>query len=72
MMPKPLFTVHDAADFLRVRESTVRTLIREKRLRAVKIGKAWRISEKDLLAFLGENANRDPSGYPNSGNEDGI
>lgn len=71
MLPKPLFTVHDAADFLRIKESTVRTLIKEKRLRAVKIGKAWRIFEDDLLAFLGENANRGPGDYADSDNQGG-
>lgn len=60
MLTKPLMTVHDAADFLQVRESTVRALINDKRLRAVKIGKEWRIAQVDLMAFLNENANRDP------------
>jgi excisionase family DNA binding protein len=55
-----MLTVHDAADFLRVRESTVRSLIHDKRLRAVKIGKEWRIAEADLERFLNENANREP------------
>ena len=59
MLTKPMLTVHDAADFLQVRESTVRVLINEKRLRAVKIGKEWRITQADLLTFLNENANRD-------------
>ena len=60
MLTRPMMTVHDAADFLKVRESTVRALINDKRLRAVKIGKEWRIAQVDLLAFLNENANRDP------------
>ena len=55
-----MLTVHDAADFLKVRESTVRALINDKRLRAIKIGKEWRIAQKDLLSFLNENANRKP------------
>ena len=59
MLRKPLYTVHDAADMLKVTESTVRSLIHDKRLRAIKIGKEWRIAEKDLLIFLNENANRD-------------
>ena len=69
MLTKPMMTVHDAADFLQVRESTVRTLINDKRLRAVKIGKEWRISEADLLAFLNENANRGPEATPGSDDE---
>lgn len=59
MLTTPLLTVHDAADILKVRESTVRVLIKDKRLRAVKIGKEWRIAQRDLLAFLNENANRE-------------
>ena len=62
MLTQPMLTVHEAAELLKVKESTVRTLINEKRLRAVKIGKEWRIAQVDLLTFLGENANRDPAG----------
>lgn len=60
MLSRPLLTVHEAADLLRVKESTVRSLINEKRLRAVKVGKEWRIAEVDLQQFLDENANRQP------------
>jgi excisionase family DNA binding protein len=70
MLTKPMLTVHDAADFLKVRESTVRGLINDKRLRAVKIGKEWRIAQVDLLAFLNENANREPDG-PDATTPDG-
>ena len=59
-----MMTVHDAADFLKVRENTVRALINDKRLRAVKIGKEWRIAEADLVAFLEENANRGAGSMP--------
>ncbi len=59
-----MLTVHDAADFLKVRENTVRALINDKRLRAVKIGKEWRIAEADLVAFLDENANRGAQDTP--------
>jgi len=64
MFTDPMMTVHEAADLLQVRESTVRALINDKRLRAVKVGKEWRIARVDLAAFLDENANRapDPSG----------
>ena len=64
MLSKPMMTVHDAADFLKVRENTVRALINDKRLRAVKIGKEWRIAEADLVAFLEENANREAESLP--------
>ena len=70
MLRAPLLTVHDAADLLQVTESTVRTLINEKRLRAVKIGKEWRIAEIDLLTFLNVNANREPDGSDTDGSGD--
>lgn len=60
MLTEPMLTVHDAADYLQVRESTVRSLINDKRLRAIKVGKEWRIAQGDLMAFLNENANRAP------------
>lgn len=65
-----MLTVHDAADFLQVRENTVRTLINDKRLRAVKIGKEWRIAETDLVAFLEENANRGADHSPLTNDSD--
>ncbi len=57
MLTKPMMTVHDAADFLKLKEATIRSLINENKLRAVKFGKEWRIAPKDLEAFLNSNAN---------------
>lgn len=53
----PLMTVHNAAQHLQVKESTVRAWIRQDKLRASKFGREWRISLKDLERFLNENAN---------------
>ena len=57
MLRRPLLTVHEVAELLKVRESTVRTLINDKQLRAVKLGRDWRVAVKDLEAFLDEHAN---------------
>jgi excisionase family DNA binding protein len=57
MLRKPLLTVHEVAALLQVKESTVRTLIHDKELRAVKLGREWRVAVKDLEAFLDEHAN---------------
>ena len=57
MLRKPLLTVHEVADLLKLKESTVRTLINEKQLRAIKIGRDWRVAVKDLEAFLNDHAN---------------
>lgn len=58
MLRKPLLTVHETAEQLKVKESTIRAWIRDKKLRAIKFGREWRIAEIDLESFLNENANR--------------
>lgn len=57
MLNRPLLTVHDAAAMLQVQEATVRSWIRDKRIRAIKLGKEWRIAPQDLETFLNENTN---------------
>ena len=57
MLNRHLLTVHDAASMLQVQEATVRSWIRDKRIRAIKLGKEWRIAPQDLEAFLNENTN---------------
>jgi excisionase family DNA binding protein len=44
---------------LKLRESTIRGLIVSTRLRAIKFGREWRITERDLESFLNDNANRE-------------
>lgn len=60
MLTKPLLTVRDAAQLLKLKEGTIRNIINEKKLRAVKFGKEWRIRHEDLENFLDENANTQP------------
>lgn len=57
MLTRPLLTVRDAAQLLKLKEGTIRNIINDKKLRAVKFGKEWRIRHEDLEAFLDENAN---------------
>jgi excisionase family DNA binding protein len=57
MLSRPLMTVHDAANVLQVQEATVRSWIRERRIRAIKLGKEWRIAVKDLEDFLNDHTN---------------
>jgi excisionase family DNA binding protein len=58
MLSKPMLTVHEIADLLKMRESTVRAWIRDGDLRAFKMGRDWRVSVKDLEAFMDDHANR--------------
>lgn len=52
-------TVKEVADRLLVCESTVRHWIKDSDLRAIEIGKGWRISDIDLNAFLNKHATCD-------------
>lgn len=57
-------TVKDVAERLKVAEATVRHWIKLGELRAIDIGKGWRIAESDLDRFLQrhETAPRAPGG----------
>ena len=58
MLSRPLLTIHEVAGLLKVKESTVRTWIKDGDLRAVKFGREWRVIQKDLEAYLEDHANR--------------
>ena len=58
MLSRPMLTVHEVADLLKVKESTIRTWIHDSDLRAVKFGRDWRIAQKDLEEFVNLRANR--------------
>jgi excisionase family DNA binding protein len=52
-MPQDQYqTVKDVADRLKVAEATVRHWIKLGQLRAIDIGKGWRIADADLNEFL--------------------
>lgn len=52
-MPQDQYqTVREVADRLKVAEATVRHWIKTGELRAIDIGKGWRISDSDLADFL--------------------
>ena len=61
MLSKPFMTTQEIAELLKVKEPTVRSWIHDADLRAVKIGREFRIAVKDLEAFLNEHATREPS-----------
>lgn len=59
-MIAPMLTIHDVAAKLNIDERTVRELIRKNELRAIKIGKEWRVQEDDLEAYVNGHANCPP------------
>lgn len=58
MLSQPMLTIHEVADLLKMKETTVRTWVNDGSLRAVKFGRDWRVSQKDLEAFVEERVNR--------------
>lgn len=52
-MEKDLYSVEQVADLLNLHVKTVRGYVREGRLKAVRIGKQYRISGEDLAAMTG-------------------
>ena len=49
------FTISQAQKILGISRPTVMKLIEKKELRAVRVGKQWRIEPRDLRAFLDSN-----------------
>ena len=60
-MQEQYFTVEQISQMLQMHPKTVQRYIREGKLRAVKVGKGWRVSGHDLSVFT-ESAQ--PSGEP--------
>ncbi|GAA6202552.1 helix-turn-helix domain-containing protein [Aquicoccus sp. SU-CL01552] len=57
-------TVKEVADLLKVNEATVRGWIKDGDLRAIEIGKGWRIADSDLDAFLCRHSTRAKESTP--------
>ena len=51
-----IISVSEAAELLAVSEAYVRRLAREQRIPALKLGKAWRFSRRQLIEWFEENA----------------
>ena len=51
-----VYTLEEVAELLKVSVQTVRKLIKEKRLRAVRIGVQLRVRKEDLDRFLESDA----------------
>lgn len=52
-----LFTVKEVADVLKLEPEIIRRYIQSKKLNAYKVGKEWRVKEKDLVEFIERNPN---------------
>ena len=50
---KEMINVEDVSKFTNFKESYVRQLLREGKIKGIKVGKEWRIHKKELYDFLG-------------------
>ena len=54
---EPLWTVGEVAAYLRLEDETVRTMARERRIPAIKVGKAWRFRASEIRLMLALHRN---------------
>lgn len=66
MLSRPFMTIHEIAELLKVSEATVRTWIHEDELRAIRVGREFRVVAKDLEAFVNAHATRSTTSEPES------
>ncbi len=67
MLSKPFLTTHEVADLLKVNEATVRSWIHSGTLRAIRLGREFRVAARDLEAFVNAHATKSPT--PESAND---
>jgi excisionase family DNA binding protein len=60
MLTRQFLSVKEVAELFKVGEATVRHWIKDGSLRAINVGREWRIAPKDLESFLQAHANRPP------------
>ena len=54
--PAPIFyTTEEVAELLKISAKTVREMIKDKRLQAVRVGKEYRITEDQIRQYIDEN-----------------
>jgi excisionase family DNA binding protein len=49
---EPLLTVEDVANYLRLKQETVRMMARTRKIPALKVGKVWRFRASDIKSVL--------------------
>ena len=52
-----ILNLEETAEYLRVSNQTIYNMIRDKRIKAYKIGREWRFMRSDILAYLDSTTN---------------
>ena len=64
MLTRRFLTVKDVADLVQVSEASVRHWIKLRQLRAIDLGREWRVIPRDLEAFLATHSTCHPPSLP--------
>ena len=64
MLTRRFLTVKEVADLLQVSEASVRHWIKQQQLRAIDLGREWRVIPRDLEAFLVTHSTCHPPSLP--------
>ena len=52
MKDERIFSVHELANILGIKDTTLTNLLRNKKIKGFKVGKLWRIRESDLDEWI--------------------
>lgn len=52
------YTLQEVADLLQVTRRTVYSYVKEGKIKAVKIGRTWRVNESELAKLLAQDVSR--------------
>jgi len=66
MLSKPFMTTLEIAELFKVNEATVRAWIHEGELRAIRVGREFRVVVKDLEAFVNAHATHSEDPEPDN------
>ncbi len=53
-----ILTIKELAEFLKVNEATIRRAIDAGKLKALKVGKSWRIEKEEVIKWLQEGVTK--------------
>ena len=55
---QPLWTVEDLAQYLQLEPETIRSMAREGKLPAIKVGRVWRFRREQVKAWIQDQSNQ--------------
>lgn len=66
-----VYTIAEAAEVLKVSTQTVQKFIKDKQLKAYRVGHQWRVLDSDLLSFVtAQESNIEEADAPEEDNEE--